>query len=237
MKMNVLLLGASGDIGSVTATNLAKEGYGLILHYHQNQTAIEQLMTTLDVSILQNIQADLADMNDVHRLCQAVHFPVHAIVYVSGTAHIGLFQDALEEDMDQMLHLHVKAPWFITQYFLPEMIRQRAGNIILITSIWGNIGASNEVIYSSVKGAQNSFVRALAKEVGPSGISVNAVSPGFIQTKMNQHLLQDEMEAIIAEIPLHRAGVAADVSHAVEFLLDEKSNYIQGEILNISGGW
>src|SRR5690625_3813000 len=117
------------------------------------------------------------------------------------------------------------------------MIQKQRGKIIFITSIWRNVGASNEVIYSSVKGAQNSFVRALAKEVGPSGISVNAVSPGFIDTKMNQHLLHEEKEAIISGIPLNRAGLATDVSHAVQFLLDEKSSYIQGEIMHITGGW
>src|SRR5690625_2842246 len=96
--------------------------------------------------------------------------------------------------MEDMVTLHVKSPWILTQKLLPAMIKRRSGKIIFITSIWGNTGASNEVIYSSVKGAQNSFVKALAKEVGPNGISVNAVSPGFIDTKMNQHLLEDERE-------------------------------------------
>src|SRR5690625_4814641 len=117
------------------------------------------------------------------------------------------------------------------------MIRKQRGKIIFITSIWGNIGASNEVIYSSVKGAQNSFVKALAKEVGPSGISVNAVSPGFIDTKMNRHIMEEELEDIIAHIPLNRPGLASDVAHTVRFLMDEKSDYIQGEIVNITGGW
>src|SRR5690625_2725468 len=117
------------------------------------------------------------------------------------------------------------------------MIILKSVKIVFITSIWGHVGASFEVVYSTVKGAQNSFVKSLAKEVGPNGISVNGVSPGFIDTKMNQHLLQEEKAAIISDIPLNRAGLATDVSHTVLFLLDDKANYIQGEIVHITGGW
>lgn len=108
---------------------------------------------------------------------------------------------------------------------------------MLITSIWGSVGASNEVMYSSVKGAQNSFVKALAKEVAPSGVSVNAISPGFIETKMNGHLSPVEKDSIMAQIPMNRAGKPEEIAHTVRFLIDEKSNYIQGEIIEINGGW
>lgn len=238
MQKNVLILGASGDIGSAITKQLSAEGYSFILHYHQNRSSMEHLLKELDEqTILQIVQADLTTGEGARCLCHEVAFSVHAIIYVSGTAHIGLFQDTEETDMDKMLALHVKSPWLIIQHFLPMMIKERSGNIIFITSIWGNIGASNEVIYSSVKGAQNSFVKALAKEVGPSGISVNAVSPGFIDTKMNQHLHHSERENIISHIPLNRAGMAMDVAHAVSFLISDKSTYIQGEIVNINGGW
>mgnify|MGYP001413811407 CR=1 FL=1 len=232
---NVLILGASGDIGSAISKQLAEEGYSLLLHYNSNRQAMEELVKEIDPErILQIIQADFTLSTSVNKLCEAVVFPIDAIIYVSGKAHFGLFQDTTESQMDAMLQLHVKAPWLVTKYFLPEMLKKQAGKIIFITSIWGNVGASYEVIYSSVKGAQNSFVKALAKEVGPSGISVNAVSPGFIDTKMNREV---EKEEIIAQIPLHRAGMTSDVAHVVSFLMDEKSNYIQGEIINLSGGW
>lgn len=235
---NVLILGASGDIGRAISKQLALENYSLILHYHQNKTSIEKLMKELAAeSVLQTIQADLKKPDEIKRLCHHIFSPVHAIIYVSGTAHFGLFQDVPEQVMDEMLSLHVKAPWIITQHFLPSMIQNKSGKIIFITSLWGSLGASNEVIYSAVKGAQNSFVKALAKEVGPSGVLVNAVSPGFIDTKMNRHFLEDEREDIIAHIPLNRAGLSSDVAHTVSFLMNEKSNYIQGEIINITGGW
>lgn len=238
MQKNVLILGASGDIGSAISKQLASENYALLLHYNNNKAALERLVQQLNQeTVLQIIQADLTDTHAVYRLCDEIAYPVHAIIYVSGMAQFGLFQDTEEAEMDAMLHLHIKAPWLVTKYFLPKMIQQQSGKIIFITSIWGSVGASNEVIYSSVKGAQNSFIKALAKEVGPSGISVNAVSPGFIDTKMNEHLPYSEKEEIIADIPLHRAGLTSEVAHTVSFLLDEKSNYIQGEIINISGGW
>lgn len=235
---NVLVLGASGDIGSTISTDLAIEGYQLILHYFKNKSSIENTLNIVDeTKILQTIQADLSNMEEVHRLCEEIAYSVDAIVFVSGNAQFGLFQQVKETDMEKMLTLHVRAPWIITQAFLPAMIKNKSGKIIFITSIWGDVGASNEVIYSSVKGAQNSFVRALAKEIGPSGVSVNAVSPGFIDTKMNKHLQNEEKEAIISNIPLNRAGLASDVSHTVSFLMDEKSSYIQGEIVHITGGW
>ena len=159
------------------------------------------------------------------------------VIFASGNAEFRLFQETSDELMDQMLNLHVKAPWKITRQVLPTMIQQHFGNIIFITSIWGNVGASYEVVYSSVKGAQNSFVKALAKEVGPSGVSVNAISPGFIDTKMNRLLSEEEKAQVISEIPVNRAGLPSEIAHAVSFLLDEKSRYIQGEILNVNGGW
>lgn len=235
MTRNVLILGASGDIGSAIAKQLASEQYFLLLHYNRNKEAMKQLVQEIETErILQIIQADLTLTSAVHKLCNEIVYPVDAIIYVSGMAHFGLFQDTTESEMDEMLHLHVKAPWLVTKYFLPDMIKKQSGKIIFITSIWGHVGASYEVIYSSVKGAQNSFIKALAKEVGPAGISVNAVSPGFIDTKMNQYV---EKEAIISQIPLNRAGLASEVAYTVSFLMDDRADYIQGEIINITGGW
>lgn len=234
----MLILGASGDIGSDIARELAAEGYSLILHYNRNRQPIDLLCKQVPIeSVLQVVQADLTRQADVNRLFEQVSYAVHGLIIVSGAAQFGLFQDIEQADMDKMLTLHVTAPLRITQHFLPEMIKRQLGNIIFITSKWGRDGSSHEVIYSTVKGAQNSFVKALSKEVGPSGVNVNAISPGFIDTKMNQHLQDDERAQILSQIPLNRAGSPADVSHIVKFLMDEKSTYIQGEILNITGGW
>lgn len=238
MGKNVLIIGASGDIGMAIAERLANEGHHLILHYHQNKDSMHALRSRLEKeSILSVLQADLRHQAGIEKLLQELVFPIDYIIFASGSAHFGLFQDTPEAVMNDMLSLHVKAPWLITRKTLPEMIQRRFGKIIFITSIWGDRGASYEVVYSSVKGAQNSFVKALAKEVAPSGIAVNAISPGYIETKMNAHLLEADKEALIAEIPMNRGGLPMEIAHAVQFLLDDQSSYIQGEILNVDGAW
>lgn len=238
MGNNVLIIGASGEIGNAIARTLANEGYQLILHYHTNKQAITLLHDQMPTEqLLLDIQADLTAENGVEALLNQLVFPVDAIVFASGTAYYGLFQYVTQVDMDRMLALHVKAPWLITKQLLPQMISRQAGTIIFITSIWAREGASREVMYSSVKGAQNSFVKALAKEVAPSGISVNAVSPGYIDTKMNDHLSKGEKEIVFDQIPAGRAGKPEEIAHVVQFLFDERSAYIQGEIIEVNGGW
>lgn len=237
-KGNVLLIGASGDIGSAIARELDEAGYSLILHYNVNEEGMNRLRSQLGKeTILLELRADLRTEEHVHMLLSRMAFPVDHIVFASGAADYGLFQDVTYERMNEMMNLHVLAPWMITKHLLPEMIQKRTGNIVFITSVWGDIGASYEVLYSSVKGAQNSFVKALAKEVGPSGLRVNAVSPGFIETKMNGHLEAADREQLFAEIPLGRPGTPEDVANAVGFLLGKKASYIHGEILNVDGGW
>lgn len=238
MKRNVLIVGASGDIGIAIAEQLSNEGYQLILHYNSNRKGLEQFLSSArEDTVLDVIQADLSTSEGIDHFLSRIHLPVDCIVFASGTAYFGLLQETPEAVMDSMLTLHVKAVWMISKHLLHPMIRRKEGKIVLITSVWGEAGASNEVIYSSVKGAQNSFVKALAKETGPSGINVNAVSPGFIETKMNGHLTLEERSAISEEIPLNRPGEPMEVAHAVSFLLDEKSAYIHGEIINVTGGW
>ncbi|MFD1037919.1 elongation factor P 5-aminopentanone reductase [Virgibacillus byunsanensis] len=238
MGKNVLIIGASGDIGVAIAERLAEDGYQLLLHYHENREVIDTFKANVACEcIITEIQADLSKEPEVKKLISQLVFPVDSVIFASGKAQFGLFQDTSEKIMDDMLAMHVKAPWLISKHVLPQMIQNRFGNIIFITSIWGKVGASYEVVYSSVKGAQNSFIKALAKEVATCGISVNAVSPGFIDTKMNNHLSQDEREAIMDEVPMNRAGMPVEVAHTVSFLMDKKSAYIQGEIINVTGGW
>lgn len=238
MGKNVLVIGASGDIGLAITRQLANDGYNLLLHFNKNNDGFSSLRKNVrEECILTEIKADLSNVGGIKYLLNQLVFPVDAIVIASGKAHHSLFQDTTENEMDDMLTLHVKAPWMIVNHALPSMIQQKSGTIILITSIWGDVGASNEVMYSSVKGAQNSFVKALAKEVAISGVSVNAISPGFVDTKMNKHLSSDEKQKIVEQIPMNRAGLPDEIAHTVSFLMDEKSNYIQGEIIRINGAW
>lgn len=238
MSANALIIGASGDIGAAIAKKLAHNNFQLILHYNKNRESIKKISESLsNDQILLEIQADLREESNIKELLNQVSFPIDYIVFASGASHFGLFQDTSSQIMEEMLALHIKAPWKITQHFLPEMIRRKFGKIVLITSVWGNIGASYEVIYSTVKGAQNTFVKALAKEIGPSNIQINAVSPGFIDTKMNAHLLDKERNEIISDIPLNRAGTPKDVANMVRFLLSDEASYVQGQVFELNGGW
>ncbi|AVQ99107.1 3-ketoacyl-ACP reductase [Oceanobacillus iheyensis] len=238
MGKNVLIIGASGDIGVAIAEKLVLSGYTLLLHGYQNKARLHEFRRRHNSeAVLDIIEANLAEPEGIQNFMNQLAYSVDSVIYAGGHAYYGVFQQTPDKVMDEMLSIHVKAPWLLTKHLLPSMIQKNEGNIIFITSIWGREGASNEVVYSSVKGAQNSFVKALAKEVGPTGISVNGISPGFIETKMNAQLDQGEREAILDEIPLRRAGKPEEIANLVAFLLDKHSPYIHGEIINMTGGW
>ncbi|GAA0496006.1 SDR family oxidoreductase [Salinibacillus aidingensis] len=233
-----LVTGASGDIGGNIAKDLVQDGWQVILHCNQNLERLqEQTKHFPSESILSCIQADLSTSEGIQTLMDQLYFKVDALVYASGKALFSLFQDVTDEDMEEMILLHMQAPMKIARYLLPDMIKQKSGHIVLISSIWGEIGASNEVLYSTVKGAQNSFVKALSKEVAASGIRVNAVSPGVIDTKMNEHLSAEERDALFETIPQKKFGSTQDVSNVVQFLFSERAQYIDGQIINVNGGF
>lgn len=238
MRKTVLIIGASGDIGLTIAKERINKGNEVILHYHSNKSVLTALAKkTANEQILQIIQADLSKKQGIDHLLSQLVFNVDNIVFASGKTEFHLFQESSEEMMDKMLSLHIKAPWRITNHLLPVMIKKQSGKIVCITSIWGEVGASNEVLYSTVKGAQNTFVKALAKEVASSKIAVNAVSPGFINTKMNGSLTEEEKAEIYEGIPLKRAGTPNEIAKVVNFLLDNKGKSITGQIIPVTGGW
>lgn len=238
MAQNVLIIGASGDIGIAIARQRVKKGDQLILHFHSNHSVITELAEEIaSEQVLQIIQADLSMEEGINKLLSSLVFQVDSVIFASGKTEFGLFQDVEEKSFTELLTLHVHAPLKITKQLLPSMIRNQFGRLIFITSIWGEVGASNEVLYSTVKGAQNSFVKALAKEVGASNVTVNAVSPGFIDTKMNGSLLTAERSEIYETIPLKRAGFPHEVAEAVSFLLDRQTSFLNSHILPVTGGW
>ncbi|KAB8138864.1 SDR family oxidoreductase [Gracilibacillus oryzae] len=233
-----LIVGASGEIGAAIALKLAADGYNLILHYNKNEDAVLQLKNKIGSrQITGIICADLSQPEGTEDFLSQLHHDIDQLVFASGSSLYGLMQDLTNEEMDSLFHLHVKSVWQLTQHVLPAMISRKKGQFVLITSIWGEVGASYEVAYSTVKGAQNSFVKALSKEVGPSGIRVNGVSPGYIETKMNQHLTDAERMDLVSEISLQKSGFPEDIAEAVSFLISKRAQYITGEILRVNGGW
>ncbi|AYV71104.1 MULTISPECIES: elongation factor P 5-aminopentanone reductase [Niallia] len=234
----ILITGASGGIGQAIAKQLAKEGYSLYLHYHQNEKAIKELLEVLAVNGGEYlpIQADLQQENDYQKILESI-FTIDGIVHASGISTYGLFTDMEEGEMKALWNVHIHSLMCITKALLPKMLSRQYGNIIVITSIWGQVGAAMEVAYSTVKGAQISFVKALSKEVAFNGIRVNAVAPGAIETNMLQSFSPEEMQLMAEEIPMGRLGSPQEVAESVAFLLSEKSSYMTGQVLSLNGGW
>lgn len=234
-----LITGASGGIGSAIAEKLAQDGYSLYLHYNKNEQKINELKKTLSqygVEI-KTVCADLSNSQGVSILLDAISHNVDVLVHNSGESIYGLITDLDDATIARQVQLHLTSPISITKALLPAMISRKNGRIIFITSIWGQTGASCEVLYSSLKGAQNTFVKALAKEVAPSGILVNGIAPGAIDTKMLQDFSDDDLEVLKEDIPLGRLGTPSEIADTVSFLISAKATYITGQIISVNGGW
>ncbi|MBY0099272.1 elongation factor P 5-aminopentanone reductase [Mesobacillus maritimus] len=238
MKKFILITGASGAIGQAVAFKLAEKGYSLYLHYNQNREGIEKLIHNLEAFEGEYIpiMADLSLPNGYKQLASQI-FSLDGIIHNAGQALYGLLQDLTEDDLAKLLHVSVTTPLLLTKALLPKLIMKREGAIIVISSIWGQTGASFEVAYSTVKGAQISFTKALSKELAPSGIRVNAVAPGAVETPMLSGFSPDELSAVKEEIPLSRLATPRDIANGVGFLLSDDSSYITGHVLAINGGW
>ncbi|WP_214482748.1 SDR family oxidoreductase [Bacillus sp. SM2101] len=234
-----LITGASGGIGMEIAKKLAEEGYSLYVHYHQRKQEIDKLINTIEQLGVHavGIQADLSLPTGPNQLLEQIEHDIEIVIHNSGNSYFGLITDMDERDISAMVQLHVTSPFTITKALLPNMISNKRGNIVFITSIWGITGASCEVLYSMVKGGQNTFVKALAKEVAPSGIRVNGIAPGAINTAMLDIFSNEEIEGIEEEIPLGRVGTPQEIADTALFLISKKASYITGQILSVNGGW
>lgn len=230
--------GASGEIGQAICIALAKAGWNLYLHYYQNRQAVEDIVPKLQAENIDVIliQADFDDFSSLKEIEKQV-FQVDAFIHAAGHSHYALFQDTTDLDMTKLWNVHMYMPMRLIQIFIPKLMKSQQGRIVFISSIWGEIGASMEVVYSTVKGAQIAFCKALSQEVGLSGITVNAVTPGVVKTKMMDQFSLEEKEIIRQEIPLKRFAKPEEIAETVEFLTSKKASYITGEVLRLNGGW
>ncbi|AIS59786.1 elongation factor P 5-aminopentanone reductase [Listeria ivanovii] len=230
--------GASGEIGQAICLSLARAGWNLYIHYYQNKQAVESLLPHLlaeDVDVIL-IQADFDDTASVAEVEKQV-FQIDAFIHAAGNSHYALFQDMTDIDITKLWNVHMFGPMQLIRTFIPKLTKSKQGRIVFISSIWGEVGATMEVAYSTVKGAQITFCRALSQELGSSGITVNAVTPGVVQTKMMDQFSTEEQAILREEIPFKRFAKPQEIADTVEFLTSKKANYITGEVLRINGGW
>ncbi|MGO1059873.1 elongation factor P 5-aminopentanone reductase [Planococcus sp. FY231025] len=237
MKRFAVIMGASGEIGESVAHEMASCGWSLYLHW--NSTPLAHLVHRLEEMYPGQefiaVQADFTRDNGGELLAAHV-FDASCVVVASGHALMKMLIDTDECEMDELWRVHVKNPVSAIKRISKFFHRHPASYVIFVSSIWGETGAALETMYSAVKGAQLSFVKAYAKEMASAGTRVNAVAPGFIQTKMNGRLLEEELGAIKEEIPLG-LGKPQDVADAVSFLASGKAEYMTGQTLRINGGW
>ena len=236
-----LVTGASGGIGQAIARRLAKDGFALCLHYHKNEHAARALAEELQQSGVRAIAlpADLADEAQAQALvaeCEAKLGEIDVLVNNAGISKQGLLTDLSAADWRTMFGVHVDGAFYLSRAVLPAMIHKKSGRIIQISSMWGISGGSCEVAYSAAKAALIGFTKSLAKEVGPSGITVNCVAPGVIDTPMNAHLSEDDLAALAEETPLCRIGTPTEVADAVAFFAGDQSSFITGQVLAVDGG-
>lgn len=240
-KKVVLVTGASRGIGKAVAERFAREGYAVALHYNTGKVEAEatvQKLTSAGYTAMA-VQADVRDSAQVQQMVDTVSHAlgnIGILINNAGIAQQKLFTDITDEEWHNMFAVHVDGTFYCTRAVLPVMIRQKQGCIVNISSMWGQVGGSCEVHYSAAKGAIQAMTKALAKEVGPSGVRVNCVAPGVIQTEMNKLLDTETLEALREDTPLEMLGTAEHVADLVYFLCSEQATFITGQIMGINGG-
>ncbi len=239
----VLVTGATGGIGEAICEEFAKHGYNLAIHYHSNKTKANEMKKHLSekykVSVC-IIQADLSQIQQAAELGKSAQYimgDIDILVNNAGASYQQLFQLSDTKTVTDLFNINIMSTMELTRVLLPSMINAKWGRIINISSMWGISGASCEVHYSASKSALTGFTKALAKEVGPSGITVNCIAPGFIDTKMNAHLDEQAVKEIINSTPIPRAGKSEDVAYLCEFLASDKAEFITGQVISVDGGY
>ena len=238
-----IITGASGGIGAAAAEKLAQAGHDICAGYFGNRESAAALCCELITKYGVRAEAVRFDLSDTAGIAGSVSECVSLLgepdilVNNGGCEYIGLFQDMTDSDIIGLMNSDLIGSILLTKYIIKGMISRKRGYIVNVASVWGEVGASCEVIYSAAKSGLIGFTRALAKEAAPSGVIVNAVSPGFIDTRMNSQLSDEERRDLIADIPADRAGTPKDVAEAIAFLCSGKADYIAGQVLRVDGGW
>ena len=240
MEKIAIVTGASRGIGREIAKTLAREKIKVIANYcHSEKQAIELQEELKQENIeIDIVKADVSKREDAKKLANFAiqkYGRIDILVNNAGISEYKLFSDETDEDWNRVINTNLYSAFAMCQEVIPNMIYNKSGCIINISSIWGLVGASLEVVYSVSKAGMDGLTKALAKELGPSNIRVNSIAPGAIDTDMNKNMTQEEWKEVKDEIPMERIGLPEDISKCVKWLIED--SYTTGQIISINGGW
>lgn len=241
MSKTVIVTGSSKGIGAATAILFAQKGYNVVINYNNSYESASLLCRSLvsnGYSVITQ-KANVANKLEVDLMVKETLYKfgsLDILVNNAGIAYQGLVSETDEIDFDRIIDVNLKGVFNCCKSVIPSMVSRQSGKIINISSIWGQVGASCEVAYSAAKAGVIGLTKALAKELAPSGITVNAIAPGLIETNMNSNLTIEELSDFVSTIPLGRMGSADEIAAAVEFLASDKADYITGQVLGVNGG-
>jgi len=236
----ILVTGASGDIGKACANSLAKQGYSVYCHYNKNEAVASELVQQLRIDYPnQDFFTVQADFNAIDTLDTLINqlFQLNGVVFAHGHTVYRLLTDTTNDDLTNLWNVHVHAPIRICQLCQSKLVAHKKSQIVFISSVYGLIGSSMEVMYSTVKGAQIAFVKAYAKEVASMNLTVNAIAPGAVHTQMNDSWTTEEQAELLSAIPLNRMAQPKEIASLVNYLLSVDASYITGATIPVTGGW
>ena len=240
MEKVALVTGASRGIGREIAKSLAKQNIKVIANYNNSEEKAIELKKELEAEgiVIDIVKADVSKREEIKHLVQYAignYGKIDILINNAGISEYKLFTDETDEDWNKVINTNLYSAFAVSQEVIPNMIKNKNGCIINISSVWGMVGASMEVLYSVSKAGIDGLTKALAKELGPSNIRVNAIAPGIVDTDMCKNFNEEELENIKEEIPLERIGKVEDISKCINWLIND--NYTTGQIISINGGW
>lgn len=242
MKKTVIITGASKGIGAAAAILFARKGWNVVINYNESYESASLLCRSLSsngfsamihkANVANKLEVDLMVKETVYKFGS-----VDVLINNAGVSYQGLITDTDEIDYDKIIGINLKGVFNCCKAVTPVMVNQKSGKIINISSMWGQVGASCEVAYSAAKAGVIGLTKALAKELAPSGITVNAIAPGLIETNMNSNISVEDLNSFVESIPLGRMGSADEIAEAAFFLSSDSADYITGQVIGINGGF